>query len=366
MSTPAELLELQQQQILQASSAFTQQSALLESQQQQIEELQRILVDLQSRSVVVPPSSPPINIKHLSSGLRPPKPNTFDGKHITQAQNFILELEQYFRVVKCEEEEIKYNFAASCLRDNAANWWKTVYHQVSTFEEFKNQFMSMYSPIVITDTARQMIYTLRQNEDVQKYNSEFLGWIYHLQWTEDDKMFVYRQGLKRYIRNRLMNKNKTTLLEDMSSALQIEIELNNQQRFERNAAQPPNNNSGSGNNFRGGNKFTGRGGGRGGSDTRYNNNRGNFNNNNRGGYNSNFNNRSDANNDSVPMELGNIQADVNAFEEEIAGTINGNDLYINRLSPERLQEYKAGLCFYCKEKGHIKKDCPKVKGKPNF
>src|SRR5205085_2385279 len=112
----------------------------------------------------------------------------------------------------------------SCLRDNAATWWKTIRDQVKSFDDFKSQFLSMYSPVVISDTARQMIYTLRQNEDVQKFNSEFLNWICHLDWNEEDKIFVYRQGLKRYIRNRLINKTKTTLLEDMSNALQIEIE----------------------------------------------------------------------------------------------------------------------------------------------
>jgi hypothetical protein len=36
-----------------------------------------------------------------------------------------------------------------------------------------------------------------------------------------------------------------------------------------------------------------------------------------------------------------------------------------RLTPEQLQAFRAeGRCFYCKEKGHIKRDCPKLNNKP--
>lgn len=366
MSSPEELLVLHQQQIAEAAIAF-------KVQQKEIQELQRVISDLQARSSVSSssPVLPSPVVSNPSSFIRPPKPSTFDGKNIAQAQNFILELEQYFRVIKCVNEETKFNFAASCLRDNAANWWKTVRDKVTTFDEFKTEFLNIYSPIVIADTARQMIYTLRQTEDVQKFNTEFLTWIGHLDWKEDDKMFVYRQGLKKYIRNKLMNKVNTTLLEDMSSALQIEIELNNQQRFERNMIQ---------NNGRGMNRYNNQNGGRGGGQGN-NNYRGGYQNNsnyqnrngyqgggNRGGYSGNGGGRGNPSGGNgsgpVPMELGNVEQEVSNNEDDMIK--EDSNLFVNRLSPERFQEYKAGLCFYCKEKGHIKKDCPKMKAKPNF
>lgn len=382
MTTPEEIIQQQQQQIIEAGLAFSAQTSRIEQQQQQILNLERIVLEIQSHHTPPPSvfnSLPPVTSNRIPV-IQPPKPSTFDGKNITQARNFILQLEQYFRVVKCESEEIKFNFAASCLRDNAATWWETVCSGVTSFDEFKTKFLSMYSPVVISDTARQMIHTLRQSEDVQKYNTEFLNWICHLDWKEEDKIFVYRQGLKKYIRNRLMNKQKTTLLDDMSNALQIEIEISSQQRYDRNVVIQPG--SSGGNNV----NYNGRGMGRSFNSTGDRNHNGQGNNNYRGGSQSgnagpgrggyqNGGNSGGGNRGSyaggngsgaVPMELGNVEQETSHRDSSEVLTADDTNLFLNRLSPERFQEYKAGLCFYCKEKGHIKKDCPKIKAKPNF
>ena len=182
-----------------------------------------------------------------------------------------------------------------------------------------------------------------------------------------------------------MNKQKTTLLADMSNALQIEIELSSQQRFERNVGVQPGSSDSNNNTYNGrgmnrsftftGNRNTGHGNNiyRGGSQT---SNAGPS----RGSYQSGGNSRSDhvagggsrgnyaggSGSGAVPMELGNVEQETSQRDHSETFTNEDTNLFLNRLSPERFEEYKAGLCFYCKEKGHIKKNCPKMKGKPNF
>ena len=36
-------------------------------------------------------------------------------------------------------------------------------------------------------------------------------------------------------------------------------------------------------------------------------------------------------------------------------------IFLTHLNEEQNQLYKSGCCFYCRQKGHIKKNCPKKK-----
>ena len=40
-------------------------------------------------------------------------------------------------------------------------------------------------------------------------------------------------------------------------------------------------------------------------------------------------------------------------------------LFLTQLNEEQKQLYKSGCCFYCRQKGHIKKNCPKRKADLN-
>jgi hypothetical protein len=323
-----------QTQLLMAS----QQKQLVE-QKQEIENLTTRMNQLLTAQTLPRPSTQPD---------KPTKPNIFDGTNIGYSHTWIVELENYFRATGLLDDSGRINFAVAQLRGRATDWWdnntkKLIIH---TWDEFKAEFTTAYNPVPVKDTARAKINNMRQTGNVQDYINEFNQWIHFLpHYTEEDKIYFFRNGLKSYLKRQIRFKDPNTLNEAINEAIKVDIEdRQDTTSFVSKKNFTPYSSTQRGKSYP--------------SSSTWNN----YNQQNR------TSNNHANNGGAVPMELGNIRNDKDVEyknEEE-----DKNDLFLFGMSPQRLKEYKEGRCFLCKEKGHLRRDCPKnyknAREKSNF
>ena len=117
--------------------------------------------------------------------LKPTKPPTFNGDRRTNAEVWLLELENYFNVTGINDGTQRISFTVSQLRDAAVIWWKhTVFQNtkqqqpdlelVSNWNKFKQVLLANYSPVEASETARLALYKLKQTGSVAAYCDVFL------------------------------------------------------------------------------------------------------------------------------------------------------------------------------------------------
>ena len=275
--------------------------------------------------------------------FKPSKPNTFDGNDLGYALSWTTELEQYFDAADMTSEEVKIKFAGAQLRGMASVWWKNLKQRlsVSTWEQFKEHFNVIYNPVPVKDTARAKIMKIQQTGSVQNYVNDFNKWINYLSdWGEGDKIFFFRKGLKPYLCRQVRNKDPKTLIEAMSEAQKIDIEDNQETRNS-------NNNYSTNNRFRN-NKFNMRK-----TAPFFFRNQSNP----TAAYNGNGVKQN--NSEAVPMELGNIKNESSGTTKEEEENADDRVMNLFGLSREEVTRFRTeGLCFLCKKKGHIKRNCP--------
>lgn len=335
------------------------------------------------------------NSNDLNKVLKPSKPPTFHGDRRSNAEVWLLELENYFTVINVMDGGQRIAFAVSQLRDLAVVWWKQAIQQAeqnpeikTNWETFKKLLLDNYLPVSAAETSRAALYRLKQQGSVAAYCDIFLR---HLNNVDDmnlaDQMFLFKQGLQTYIAKEVNQKGPKTLAECMSFAQRAEIE----NRTYRNLNLEQKNRS-----FRNGlgNQFN--------INTAYNN-----------GFNRYGTTNNSSNSYSVPMELNNINYGYqdyyssSAFMEDshlndgldtndtrgleynngnsdvgyegnnthhvnaVVGNYNSNrgpNSFVPRhvvtnnrvpgLTREQLDTYRRiGACFKCGQRGHMKSQC---------
>lgn len=166
--------------------------------------------------------------------LKPSKPPKFHGDRRTNAEVWLLELENYFTITRANNDSERISFAVSQFRDLAVVWWKHTLQQnnqqeqpdlqlVTNWDKFKKTLLATYQPVEATETARAALYRLKQTGAVAAYCDMFLR---HLNNVNDmnvaDQIFLFKQGLQHYIAKDV--KHPKTLAEAISYAQRADIE----------------------------------------------------------------------------------------------------------------------------------------------
>lgn len=180
--------------------------------------------------------------------LKPPQPATFDGGNNagTRVDTWLFELENFFRMYPKLTDAEKINYAVSCLR-GAVIWWRAIVQSHSTEEQknwsyaqFEKVIRDQYQPVGAAISARAALHHLKQNGPVNTYNAAFmrqLNAISHKMLSED-QMYLYKQGLQAQIAREVEIHNPSTLNECMQLAQRAEI---TQRQFQRARGWPATN-----------------------------------------------------------------------------------------------------------------------------
>jgi hypothetical protein len=338
----AVLFQLQQQ-FQQARQEQAQQQHQMQQIMQANQQLQELVAALQQEHKDEATGAAPSPGFHPKT-ISPAKPDTYNGSRRTPADVWLFGLETFFTATQIYADDQRIGFAAAQLRDSAATWWRKVLHDkinISTWQQFKDAFVKQFIPVAAKDTARSMLYTMKQRSSVVGYCDAFTQCLLQLEsgnMALDDQMLLFKRGLDKDIAAHLSVMRPKTLEEAMSFAQQYDIETRNNARGNVAAS------SNGWNRRDRGRPFPYRPFGQAGA----------------GG------------NSSAPMELG--QADIdeypdeddsNAHEDQTVHAMSGPQHSGRRLTPEQVKEYmRRGVCFTCEKPGHLSRFCPKKANKP--
>ena len=180
----AAALQAMQEMVLQSQAQTQQLTALVQQQSQQIVQQQQ-------------QAQTPARVK-------PKDPSTFHGTGKPSPDSWVFEMETYFLAAGVTSEAMKVNMAATCLKDHASTWWRSIVQDASiptpaTWDAFKAAFLARFRPFESSMLARTALLAgnVRQLSSVQAYNAAFLDKINLIRdMAEADQVVIYQRGLK--------------------------------------------------------------------------------------------------------------------------------------------------------------------------
>jgi hypothetical protein len=203
----------------------------IQTLQQQVQVQAQQITTLQQPAI---PSDTATFQPTLLATLKPQPPSTFTGMmtHTSSVDSWLFELDNYLALTNATDAQ-KLAFAISCLRDSATIWWRTAVQimteqerQNITYDTFKQMIRTNYQPVAAAETARAALHRIRQTGSVQAYNALYLRLMNQVtDMGAADQMYLYKQGLQPHIARDVSIHRPTTLMECMNFAQRAEIEL---------------------------------------------------------------------------------------------------------------------------------------------
>ncbi|KAA0031687.1 uncharacterized protein E5676_scaffold409G00190 [Cucumis melo var. makuwa] len=146
------------------------------------------------------------------SKVKIPEPKPFCGARDAKAlENYIFDLEQYFKATNTVTEEAKVTLATMHLFEDAKLWWRSRYMNiqeghctVDTWDALKRELRSQFFPENVEILARRKLRDLRHTSEIQEYVKQFAGLMLDIHdMSEKDKVFCFVEGLKPWARAKL-------------------------------------------------------------------------------------------------------------------------------------------------------------------
>lgn len=155
-----------------------------------------------------------------SSGAKPSKPATYDGR--SDPELWLYGVDLYFAAASITEDFYKISFADALLRDDALVWRRTI-DAPAMWDEWKAFIISAFQPINPTETARDSLARLRQTSSVRAYASLFRTVTLLIPTiTDDEKKDRFIRGLKPKIMSDVKVKAPTTFDEAVQLAVRLD------------------------------------------------------------------------------------------------------------------------------------------------
>ncbi|KAA0063885.1 uncharacterized protein E6C27_scaffold616G00090 [Cucumis melo var. makuwa] len=151
------------------------------------------------------------------------EPKPFCGVRDAKAlENYIFDLEQYFKATNTVTEEAKVTLATMHLSEDAKLWWRSRYVNiqegrctVDTWDALKRELRSQFFPEHVEILARRKLRDLRHTGEIREYVKQFAGLMLDIRdMSEKDKVFYFVEGLKPWARAKLYEQR----VQDFTSA----------------------------------------------------------------------------------------------------------------------------------------------------
>lgn len=246
------------------------------------------------------------------------KPSTFDGSMRSNCDIWLFQMDTYLDLARVPEDQ-RVKIVGSYLKEHAALWYKYVYEEsirngvILNWPTLRAQFLTRFRPIDSGKTARVALASLRQFGSVQQYCNLFQQHITQVSdMAEADKIFTFQRGLKQHVAREVDLRDPKTLLEAMHYAIRAEARTTLL---------------------------------------------------NRSNFSSNFDFSSSRGNRSVPMEIDNVDMEIDSRSSEedvlqahaISGRPSSKRPEMSIADRERCVKEKR--CFKCKQFGHSIRQC---------
>ncbi|TYJ96946.1 uncharacterized protein E5676_scaffold220G00560 [Cucumis melo var. makuwa] len=159
----------------------------------------------------------------LVSRAKIAEPKPFCRVRDTKAlENYIFDLEQYFRATNTVTEETKVTLAMMHLSEDAKLWWRSRYvdmqeerYTIDTWDALKRELHLQFFPENVEILARQKLHELKHTDSILEYVKEFAGLMLDIcDMFEKDKVFYFVKGLKSWAKTKLYEQR----VQDLTSA----------------------------------------------------------------------------------------------------------------------------------------------------
>ena len=125
--------------------------------------------------------------------------------------NFLWDMEQYFRVMGIVKDATKVSTALMYLVDIALLWWQRRCNEtrpegatITTWEEFQWEFRQQFYPEYAEDEAQAKLHRLTQRGEVREYVREFSELMLQISnLGERETLFSFMDGLKPWAKQEL-------------------------------------------------------------------------------------------------------------------------------------------------------------------
>lgn len=285
-------------------------TAFLQQMQGRIEELQTALQQQQMAFELQRQQSGRAHVP----ALRPAKPDPYDGtKAGGRAEVWLFQMNEYFNACGSVGDGERVSFAGSMLRGHASTWWRQrrtraalgEIPEVSSWQQFCAELKAEFALVNAVKHARDDLARLEQRTSVQTYVHDFRELALQIpDLSEAEKLDRFLRGLKPRLQRELAIRDPHTMDEAVNMAERIDMV-----DFAWRVRHGP-----------------------------------------------------------TPMELGTAETvcvdalSFNRKNEKMGGKsyarpMKNDDRHKNsNMEKERLK--RLGLCFPCKKRGHLARDCP--------
>ncbi|KAK2997160.1 hypothetical protein RJ639_025691 [Escallonia herrerae] len=180
-------------------------------------------VELLSRAVVNTPAG---GAEH-SSRPRVPEPKSYGGaRDAKELENFLFDIEQYFRAIRVDSKATKVSMAAMYLVGDAKLWWRKKYAEIedgscviNTWEILKRELKSQFFPENTAFNARKALLECKHTGSVREYCQAFSALMLDISdMSAVDRLFFFMEGLKPWARTELNRRRVNNLNEAIIAA----------------------------------------------------------------------------------------------------------------------------------------------------
>ncbi|KAL5775969.1 hypothetical protein ACOSP7_013526 [Xanthoceras sorbifolium] len=164
---------------------------------------------------------------HVSSKIKVPEPKHFNGsRNAKELENFLWDIEQYFRAARIPERE-QVSITSMYLSGDAKLWWRTRLAddlsagrpRIETWEMLKKELKDQFLPCNTSWLARESLKKLKQTGSAREYVKEFSSLMLDIQnMSEEDKLFNFMSGLQTWAQAELRRQGVKDIPTAMAAA----------------------------------------------------------------------------------------------------------------------------------------------------
>ncbi|KAA0062982.1 uncharacterized protein E6C27_scaffold468G00790 [Cucumis melo var. makuwa] len=180
------------------------------------------------------------------SKVKVPEPKPFCRARDAKAlENYIFDLEQYFKATNTVVEEAKVTLATMHLSEDEKLWSRYVDIQegrctVDTWDALKRELRSQFFPENVEILARRKLRDLRHTGEIREYVKQFAGLMLDIRdMSKKDKVFYFVEGLKPWARAKLYEQRVQDLTSAYAAAERLFDLTSDSQDARRNQSSSP-------------------------------------------------------------------------------------------------------------------------------
>ena len=159
--------------------------------------------------------------------VKVPEPKPFSGaRSAKDLENFLWDMEQYFKAVHTPVEEMV-TIATMYLHGDAKLWWRTRVDndqeagraEITQWDNLKKELKDQFLPCNVAWVAREALRKLKHNGAIREYVKQFTSLMLDVKnMSEDDKLFNFMSGLQGWAQAELRRQNVKDLTAAVAAA----------------------------------------------------------------------------------------------------------------------------------------------------